>query len=77
MSDLINRQHKLSNEYEQSLPCRSICNDCAFHVKTEEAIECIHPDECDVNCANVTFCNSFQSAQEIDSPCVTFGTDGE
>ncbi|WP_083468814.1 HD domain-containing protein [Nostoc piscinale] len=55
------------------MPCETICNDCAFHLKNESGIECIHPDELAVNCAVVTFCSSFQPAKEIDSPCVTFG----
>jgi hypothetical protein len=75
MPDLIDRQDKLSHEYGQSSPCHTICHDCAFHVKREEVIDCIHPDEFEVNCATVTFCNSFQSAKEIDSPCVSFGND--
>lgn len=54
---------------------QTICHDCAFHVEMGDAIACIHPEELDVNCATVTFCNSFQPSQEIDSPCVTFGQD--
>ncbi|MBE9205599.1 hypothetical protein IQ244_03555 [Nostoc sp. LEGE 06077] len=57
------------------LNVQTICNDCAFHVKAESSIQCIHPDESDVNCAVVTFCSSFQPSEEIDSPCVTFGSD--
>lgn len=57
----------------QIISCRSICRDCAFFVK----LECSHPDEMGVNCATVIFCNSFTSAIEIDSPCVTFGNDDE
>jgi putative hydrolases of HD superfamily len=49
-----------------------LCHDCAFHITREELIECIHPDEYDVNCAVVTFCSSFQPMQEVDSPCVSF-----
>ncbi|MFN6571791.1 hypothetical protein [Dendronalium sp. ChiSLP03b] len=67
----------MSHEDRQSLPCQTICNDCAFHVKVEGAIECIHPDELEVICSTITFCNSFQPAQEIDSPCVSFGNDEE
>ncbi|UKO99588.1 hypothetical protein L6494_07740 [Nostoc sp. UHCC 0870] len=59
------------------MPCQTMCNDCAFHVKTQESIECIHPDEIGVNCSTVIFCSSFQPAQEIDSPCVSFGNDQE
>lgn len=55
----------------------SICNECAFHIQTEETIKCIHPDEFEINCAAVTFCNSFQPAVEIDSPCVSFGNHEE
>ncbi|HLO89131.1 MAG TPA: hypothetical protein VK203_29560 [Nostocaceae cyanobacterium] len=54
---------------------QTICNECAFLVQVEDSIECIHPDEYGVNCANVKFCSSFQPAIEIDSPCVTFGND--
>lgn len=54
---------------------QTICNDCAFHVETGDTLTCIHPEELDVNCATVTFCNSFQPSQEVDSPCVTFGND--
>ncbi|WP_242039488.1 MULTISPECIES: hypothetical protein [Anabaena] len=59
------------------MPCQTMCNDCAFHVQTQELIECIHPDEIGVNCSTVIFCSSFQPAQEIDSPCVSFGSDQE
>ncbi|BAY15557.1 hypothetical protein NIES21_13740 [Anabaenopsis circularis NIES-21] len=62
---------------QSQLNCQTICNDCTFHVKTESVIECIHPDELDVNCAVVSFCSSFQPREEIDSPCVTFGNDEE
>ncbi len=72
-------QHREGDTHRLS---QTICNDCAFHVQMEDAIPtvsyaiaCIHPEELDVNCANVTFCNSFQPSQEIDSPCVTFGED--
>lgn len=54
---------------------QSICHDCAFHIKVADCIECIHPEELGVNCARVMFCSSFSPAQEIDSPCVTFGND--
>lgn len=27
----------------QPLPFKTICNDCAFHINVEEAIQCIHP----------------------------------
>ncbi|WP_414753321.1 hypothetical protein [Anabaena sp. CCY 9910] len=54
---------------------QTICHDCAFHTKVEGAIACVHPEELGVNCAVVIFCNSFQPSQEIDSPCVTFGSD--
>ncbi len=58
--------HKLS---------QSICSDCAFHIEVGDVLTCIHPEELDVSCATVIFCNSFQPSQEIDSPCVTFGND--
>ncbi|BAT54736.1 unknown protein [Nostoc sp. NIES-3756] len=60
---------------EQKLS-QTICDECAFHIQVTEVIACIHPEELDVNCATVIFCNSFQPSQEIDSPCVTFGNDG-
>ncbi|MFN7523030.1 MAG: hypothetical protein ACK5RD_07715 [Aphanizomenon sp.] len=50
---------------------KTICQDCAFYVKSQ----CTHPDELDVNCATVNFCSSFTPAVEIDSPCVSFGND--
>ncbi|MGJ5631196.1 hypothetical protein ABF638_18425 (plasmid) [Nostoc sp. CALU 1950] len=56
---------------------QTICNDCAFHALVEGAIECIHPDEFGVNCSTVIFCNSFEPALIIDSPCVTYGNDEE
>jgi len=59
----------------QALPCKTICDDCAFHTKVKEAMECIHPEELEVNCSTVVFCNSFQPSQEVDSPCVSFGKD--
>ncbi|TBR59651.1 hypothetical protein BLD44_011160 [Mastigocladus laminosus UU774] len=77
MFDSINWKHKLTKEYGQSSPRQSICNDCAFHIKVEGAIECIHPEELEINCSTVMFCNSFQSAQEIESPCVSFDDDEE
>lgn len=54
---------------------QTMCNNCAFHVEGENTIECIHPDESGVNCSTVIFCSSFQPAEEIDSPCVSFGND--
>ncbi|ALB40525.1 hypothetical protein AA650_08605 [Anabaena sp. WA102] len=48
---------------------KTICEECAFYIK----LECTHPDELAINCATVTFCNSFTPAVEIDSPCVSFG----
>jgi hypothetical protein len=54
---------------------KTICQDCAFHTHTQDSSECIHPDESGVDCAKVTFCSSFQPAQEIDSPCVCFCED--
>jgi len=50
---------------------KTICEECAFYIK----LECTHPDEMAVNCATVTFCNSFTPSVEIDSPCVSFGND--
>jgi putative hydrolase of HD superfamily len=60
---------------KEQLPCKTICNDCAFHVLLEGVVQCIHPDELEINYATVTFCNSFQPMQEVDSPCVTYGED--
>lgn len=77
MSDSIHYQNQLSQEYYQPSPHQTICQDCAFHTKGQGTIECIHPDEFDVNCSTVIFCNSFQPAQEIDSPCVFFDYDDE
>jgi hypothetical protein len=54
---------------------QTLCNDCAFHILIEKIIECIHPDEIEINCSTVIFCNSFQPTQEIDSPCVSFDLD--
>ncbi|MBW4672750.1 MAG: hypothetical protein KME52_01485 [Desmonostoc geniculatum HA4340-LM1] len=62
---------------DQTLPCKTICNDCAFYVLVEGTIECIHPEEFGVNCSTVIFCNSFQPTQEVESPCVTYGDDQE
>jgi putative hydrolase of HD superfamily len=67
------QQPKLSTNKSLSL----LCHDCAFHVTVADTIECIHPDEFEVNCATVTFCSSFQPSEEIDSPCVTFGQNEE
>ncbi len=52
---------------------KTICEECAFYIN----LECTHPDELAVNCAKVTFCNSFTPAVEIDSPCVSFCNDDE
>jgi hypothetical protein len=67
--------HQWHQKGWQPLPSQTICNDCAFSSKVDRGMECIHPDELEVNCSTVVFCNSFQPAQEIDSPCVTFGND--
>ncbi|WP_242037778.1 hypothetical protein [Tolypothrix sp. FACHB-123] len=72
MSDFTHYQYQLMPEDKQTLPRQTICQDCAFHTQTEGGINCIHPDELQVNCSQVIFCNSFQPSQEIDSPCVTF-----
>ncbi|MCP6758307.1 MAG: hypothetical protein NHB32_05885 [Fischerella sp. CENA71] len=72
MFDSINWKHKFSKEYSQSSPRQTICIDCAYHIKVEGIIECIHPEELEINCSAVMFCNSFQSTQEIESPCVSF-----
>ena len=56
---------------------KTICNDCAFHALSNGCLECTNPDEVEVNCSTVVFCNSFQPAQEIDSPCVSFDFDDE
>ncbi len=77
MFDSINSQHKLSKESWQPSPRQTICSDCAFHIKVEGVIECIHPEELEINCSAVMFCNSFQSAKEIESPCVSFDDDEE
>ncbi|GJD18687.1 hypothetical protein RIVM261_036430 [Rivularia sp. IAM M-261] len=65
MSELINKRNK------------TLCNDCIFHVSRIGAIECIHPDEFEINCYNVTFCSSFQPMHEVESPCVAYGQDLE
>jgi hypothetical protein len=75
MSDSIESQYDLISDYCQPLPRQTICLDCAFSTKTESGIDCIHPDELQINCSQVIFCNSFQPAQEIDSPCVSFDYD--
>ncbi|PMB44013.1 hypothetical protein CEN40_14765 [Fischerella thermalis CCMEE 5205] len=72
MSDASDWQHQLSQKYWQPSPHQTICSDCAFHVEVEGVIECIHPDESEINCSTVLFCNSFQSIQEVESPCVCF-----
>ncbi|MBF2005646.1 hypothetical protein ACF3DV_30445 [Chlorogloeopsis fritschii PCC 9212] len=66
MSDSINCQQIL---------CKTICNECAFHLLVEGVVQCIHPDEADVNCGTIAFCNSFQPIREVDSPCVTYDND--
>jgi hypothetical protein len=58
--------HKL-----QAVLHQSICQECAFYINEQ----CTHPDEFGINCATVIFCNSFTPAVEIDSPCVTFGSE--
>ncbi|OUL30236.1 hypothetical protein BV372_22165 [Nostoc sp. T09] len=77
MSGSINYQDQLSQEYCQPSPRQTICQDCIFSSKVEGAIDCTHPDEFEVNCSTIIFCNSFQPAQEIDSPCVSFDYDDE
>ncbi|ARV62897.1 hypothetical protein BZZ01_07290 [Nostocales cyanobacterium HT-58-2] len=57
---------------KEPLPYQTICLECIFHTLVEGAIECIHPDELEANCSTVIFCNSFQSVQEVESPCVSF-----
>ncbi|AFZ57504.1 hypothetical protein H6G54_26580 [Anabaena cylindrica FACHB-243] len=57
--------------HSQRMSCQSICKDCAFFMQ----MECTHPDEFEINCVAVVFCNSFTPSVEIDSPCVTFGND--
>ena len=74
MSDSIESQYQLIPEYSQPSP-QTMCQDCAFHTLVQGIIECIHPEEFEVNCSTVIFCNSFQPAQEIDSPCVSFDYD--
>ncbi|BAY61411.1 hypothetical protein NIES22_14760 [Calothrix brevissima NIES-22] len=77
MSDSIDNQYQLISEYDKILQRQTICQDCAFHIHREGVFDCIHPDELQVNCSQVIFCNSFQPSQEIDSPCVTFDYDDE
>jgi len=70
------RKDDISSAFcHQHQSSQTICCDCAFHLEVGDAIACIHPEQLDVNCATVTFCNCFQPAQEVDSPCVTFGND--
>jgi hypothetical protein len=64
-----------SASYPPQTLSQTICHDCAFQVQVRGKISCTHPEELDMNCATVVFCNSFQPSQEIDSPCVTFGSD--
>jgi hypothetical protein len=66
-----------SEQDYQALSRKTICNDCAFHVLLEKSIKCLHPEESGVNCSAVIFCNSFQPVQEVDSPCVSYGSDEE
>ncbi|MDZ8056123.1 MAG: hypothetical protein RMX68_005615 [Aulosira sp. ZfuVER01] len=61
---------QLSQESRQT-----ICQDCVFSSKVAGVIDCTHPDEFEVNCSTVIFCNSFHPTQEIDSPCVCFDYD--
>ncbi|MBW4511819.1 MAG: hypothetical protein KME64_35750 [Scytonematopsis contorta HA4267-MV1] len=61
----------------QALSCKTICNECVFHILVEKSIKCLNPKEFGVNCSTVIFCNSFQPAQEVDSPCVSYGNDEE
>ncbi|BAY10996.1 hypothetical protein [Calothrix sp. NIES-2098] len=72
MSDSINYQYQLSQEYSQPSPHQTICQDCVFASNVTGVMECNHPDELEVNCSTVIFCNSFQPTKEIDSPCVCF-----
>lgn len=65
MSELINKRNK------------TLCNDCIFHVSRIGTIECTHPEEFEINCYNITFCNSFQPMHEVESPCVAYGQDVE
>ena len=68
---------KLSEEDCHLLPRETICNECAFHTLVNGSVQCTNPYLSGVNCSTVVFCNSFQPAQEVDSPCVTFGADDE
>jgi hypothetical protein len=63
----------MSDSIKDQPPRQSICNDCTFHALIAERIECIHPDELEVSCSTVIFCDSFQSTVFVDSPCVSFG----
>jgi hypothetical protein len=63
-----------SNDRQLS-PCKTICNECIFHVLVEDLTECTNLDESGVNCSTVVFCSSFQPVEEIDSPCVSFSED--
>ncbi|MDJ0694841.1 hypothetical protein [Mastigocoleus sp. MO_188.B34] len=65
-----------SNQKQRSQR-KTICNDCAFHTLNNGFVQCTHPDELEVKCSTVVFCNSFQAAREIDSPCVSFDFDNE
>lgn len=75
MSDSLELTHQCYPQGWKLLSSPTICKDCAFSSQVDRGMECIHPDEVDVNCSTVVFCNSFQPVQEIDSPCVTFGND--
>ncbi|MCJ8280521.1 MAG: hypothetical protein MJK14_11610 [Rivularia sp. ALOHA_DT_140] len=56
----------------QSSQSKTICSDCAFHTLLNHQMQCTHPEESEVNCYTVIFCNSFQPIEEVDSPCVSF-----
>lgn len=68
---------KLGEENCQSPLRKTICNDCAFYTLVNSSVQCTHPDEAGIDCAIVIFCNSFQPTQEVDSPCVSYGSDEE
>ncbi len=68
---------KLGEEHCQSPLRKTICNDCAFYVLVEGVVQCTNPDKAGVNCSTVVFCSSFQPTQEVDSPCVSYGTNEE
>ena len=51
---------------------QTICNDCIYYGLVEDTLQCSSPDEFQVNCATVVFCNSFVPMQEVESPCVSF-----